>query len=73
MVHWEIPHDETHRFLRWDLRDHVFESWCDYFDKKGVKYEVGGGRDSWTIYKHILHTEIEDKKITRCCPTEDDL
>ena len=73
MPQYDIKHDEAHRFLRWGIQDAVFIAWRNYFESKGVEYEIGGGRDSWTIYKHMLFTDIDEKKITRCCPMEDDL
>lgn len=73
MAHWAIPHDETHRFLDWGLRDEIFNSWREDFNSKGIAYEIGGGRDSWTIYKHLLYTNMDSKQISRCCPMEDDL
>jgi len=77
MVQWEIPHDEKHRFLQFGLRDAVFNAWCRYFDSKGIEYEVGGARDSWTIYKHMLYTNMSaadkgDRKISPCCLQEED-
>lgn len=73
MKQWTIPHDEAHRFLDWGLRDTAFYAWKDYFDSKGIPYEVGGGRDSWTLYKHQLHTDMTTRKVTRCCPVDTEL
>ena len=71
---YTIPHDERHQFLDFDLRDEVFYSWCDWFDKKGVEYEVGGGGNRWTIYKHQMLVEDHDTgKISRCCPMLEEL
>ena len=73
MGHWEIPHDEAHRFLRWGLRDEIFNSWCLHFKSKGIEFEVGGARDEWTIYKHMRFTDINKRNSTPCCPREEDL
>lgn len=73
MAQWDIPHDEKHRFLQWGMRDELFDSWCSYFDSRNVAYEIGGGRDSWTLYKHMLHTRLDTRKITRCCPMDSPL
>lgn len=74
MSQYKIPHDERHQFLDFELRDANFYSWCEWFDLKGVEYEVGGGGDRWTIYKHM--TFVEDYatgQIGRCCPMQEDL
>lgn len=74
MAQWDIPHDENHRFLDWGPRDHVFKAWCDYFDAAGVSYEVGGGSNSWTIYKHMLRATVDGYgRYSRCCPMDTDL
>jgi len=63
----KIPHDEAHRFLQWGPMDAVFNAWCRYFDSKGIKYDIGGGQDRWTIYKHMAHTEVALVRRTGCC------
>jgi hypothetical protein len=75
MAQWDIPHDERHRFLDWGPRDDVFKGWTDYLDELGVPYEVGGGKDKWTIYKHMLKVqdELDHRRYRRCCPMDGDL
>lgn len=72
MAQWDIPHDERHRFLDWGSRDGDFVSWCEHFDMKGIPYEIGGGKDKWTIYKHQLKVrdELDHKRYRRCCPMD---
>lgn len=72
MAQWDIPHDERHRFLDWGPRDEVFKSWCDNFDEKDIHYEIGGGGDKWTIYKHMLKVQDENdpRRYRRCCPMD---
>jgi hypothetical protein len=73
MPQWTIPHDDNHRFLKWGPRDENFKAWCDFFTAKGVDYEVGGGEDSWTIYKHQLYVDIGKLRVNRCCPESNEL
>ncbi len=75
MAQWDIPHDDRHRFLDWGPRDEVFKAWTDYFDKIAVAYEVGGGKDRWTIYKHMLAVkdESDPRRYRRCCPMDGEL
>lgn len=75
MAQWDIPHDERHRILDWGPRDEVFKSWTDFFDSKGIFYEVGGGGDRWTIYKHQLKVvdENDTHRFRRCCPMDGEL
>jgi hypothetical protein len=64
---WDIPHDEAHRFLDWGPQDAVFESWITWLTVKGIPFEIGGGADKWTIYKHQLFVEKVDRRGGRCC------
>ena len=73
MAQWTNPHDENHRFLQWGPRDEVFSLWCNYFIAKGIKFEVGGGEDNWTIYKHMRYCRVMETPISRCCPEVSDL
>jgi len=72
MAQWDIPHDEDHRFLRWGPRDDIFKSWCSFFDSKNIPYEVGGGGEHWTLYKHQLYKDVDKKETSRCCPMNED-
>lgn len=73
-TNWNIPHDERHQFLVFGERDDNFYDWVNWFDKKGVKYEIGGGSDRWTIYKHMWYVEdYHTARINRCCPMMEDL
>lgn len=74
MTHWKIPHDKRHQFLRFAPRDEIFYSWCNWFDSKKVPYEIGGGKDNWTIYKHQVFVEdFSTGRIGRCCPMDEKL
>lgn len=81
MPHFDLPHDENHRFLAWGPRDGTFNAWCKYFDKKGIQYEIGGAKsrdkdgqeiERWTIYKHQLHVRVDCIGCTRCCPQDEE-
>ena len=65
MTQWTIPHDESHRFLKWGLMDNNFQSWVDFFTVKNIPFEVGGGGDKWTIYKHQLFVDVNDRSTGR--------
>lgn len=80
---WTIPHDETHRFLKWGKMDVNFQSWVAFFTAKDIPFEVGGGSDSWTIYKHQIFVDNLDRqtksnnedengiRTKRCCVQRD--
>jgi hypothetical protein len=59
---WTIPHDETHRFLKWGLMDADFNKWVEFFSSKNIPFEIGGGSDKWTIYKHQIFVDNMDRR-----------
>ena len=80
---WTIPHDEAHRFLKWGRMDDDFQSWITFFAAKKILFEIGGGSDKWTIYKHQIFVDNLDRRTNsdnenengirtkRCCVQED--
>lgn len=67
-----IPHDEKHRFLVWGPEDHAFRGWIDFFNSKGVHFEVGYRDGEYTIYKHMLYTSLATGAIHPCCTEVDE-
>jgi hypothetical protein len=73
-MHWEIPHDDRHRFLDFGPRDDVFYCWVAWFEQKGIPYEVAGSADNWTIYKHMWYVvDTSTGRTCRCCPMREEL
>ena len=50
----QIPHDDAHRFLKWQMTRGDCFYWAERFKERGVLYQIAQGKAGmWTIYKHL--------------------
>lgn len=54
-----IPHDEPHRFLRWQKQRDDCQGWVSWLTETRTPHELVQAGDRWTIYKHRWNQEIK--------------